>query len=63
MAKILKKATSPIEEGTKTRMLAEFDSSKNKSDESNDGLSEGNNDTSHAEAPDDSCYCKDMNDS
>jgi hypothetical protein len=44
-------------------MLAEFDSSKNKSDESNDGLSEGNNDTSHAEAPDDSCYCKDMNDS
>jgi hypothetical protein len=58
MAKRLKKATSPIEEGTKTKMLAEFDSSEINSNDSNDGLSEGNNDTSHAKAPDDSSYCK-----
>jgi hypothetical protein len=39
-------------------MLAEFDSSKSESDDSDDGLSEGNNKTSHAKAPDDSFYSK-----
>jgi hypothetical protein len=58
MAKRLKKAIGPIEEGTKTKTLAEFDSSESHSDESDDGLSEGNNDTSHAKAPDDSSHCE-----
>jgi hypothetical protein len=52
MAKRLKKSSSP----TKTRSLVEFDSSKSKSDESNDRLIEGNNNTSHAKAMNDSSY-------
>jgi hypothetical protein len=56
MAKRLKKSIGPIEEGTKTRMLVDVDSSKSESDDSDDGLSEGNKETSHAEAPDDSSY-------
>jgi hypothetical protein len=56
MAKKLKKATGRIEEGTKTRTLVEFDNSESENDESNDGLSKGNSDTSHVEASDDSFY-------
>jgi hypothetical protein len=58
MAKRLKNAIGPTEEGMKIRMLAEFDNSESESDDSNDGLSEGNNDTSHVEVPDDSSYCE-----
>jgi hypothetical protein len=58
MAKRLKKSTGPIEEGTKTRMLVEFDNSESKSNESDDRISKGNYDTSHAEVLDDSSYCE-----
>jgi hypothetical protein len=53
MARRLKKATGPIEEGMKTKTLAEFDSSESSSD---DELSKGNNDTSHTKALNDSSY-------
>jgi hypothetical protein len=59
MARRLKKATGPIEEGMKTKTLAEFDSSESssdESDESDDELSKGNNDTSHTKALNDSSY-------
>jgi hypothetical protein len=54
--KRLKKVVGPTKEARKTKMLAEIDSFKNDSDDSNDGLSEVNNDTSHAKVPDDSSY-------
>jgi hypothetical protein len=56
--KRLKKSIGPIEDGPKKRTLAEFDSSKSQSDDGDDGLFEGNNEASHAEASDDSSYSK-----
>jgi hypothetical protein len=54
--KRLKKSIGPIQDGPKKRMLAEFDSSESQSDDGDDGLSEGNNETNHAEALDNSSY-------
>jgi hypothetical protein len=43
--KRLKKSIGPVEDGPKKKTLAEFDSSESQSDDGDDGLSEGNNET------------------
>jgi hypothetical protein len=58
MPKRLKKSNGPIQDGPKKKTLAEFDNSESQSNDGDDGLSEGNNETSHAKAPDDSSYSK-----
>jgi hypothetical protein len=54
--KRLKKVVGPIVEARKIKRLVEIDSSESNSDDIDAGLSEGNNNTNHAEAPDDSSY-------
>jgi hypothetical protein len=55
-AKRLKKVVGPIVEARKTKTLEKIDGSESDSDDSNAGLSRGNNKTSLAKAPDDSSY-------
>lgn len=47
-AKRLKKAIGPIMEAWKTKTLTKIDNSESGSDDGDDGLSRGNDDTSHA---------------
>ena len=54
--KRLKKVVGPIVEAKKTKTLKKIDGSKSDSNDSNAGLSRGNNKTSHAKALDDSSY-------
>jgi hypothetical protein len=54
----LKKAIGPTREARKTKTLAEIDSFESDNNDSDGRLFGGNNDISHAKAPDDSNYSK-----
>ena len=61
-AKRLKKAIGPIMEAWKTKMLTKIDNSESNSDDGGDGLSRGNNDTSHVKHQMIQTTLKEMND-
>jgi hypothetical protein len=56
--KQIKSATGPIQDKMKTKKLVEFGCGGSDSNDSDAELSGENDDTSHAEAPSDSTYCK-----
>jgi hypothetical protein len=57
-AKRLKRSTRPWLEARKTKNLIEIEGSKSNSNDSDDGISRGNDDTSRADALDHSNYSK-----
>jgi hypothetical protein len=56
--KLIKSATGPTQDKTKTKKLVEFGCTGRNSDDSDAELSGENDDTSHTEAPSDSTYCE-----
>jgi hypothetical protein len=56
--KRIKSATRPTQDKTKTKKLIEFGCGHSDNDDSDAELSGENDDTSHAEAPNESTYCE-----
>jgi hypothetical protein len=56
--KRIKSGTGPTQDKTKTKKFIEFGCGASNSDDNDAELSGENDDTSHAEAPSDSTYCK-----